>query len=457
MKKPIISVSGLRGIVGESLDPILVQRYVLSFAKLLRPGPVILARDGRESGPMIARSISAALMSAGFDVLDADVCATPTVGVLVRDEQASGGVQISASHNPPEYNGIKLFGPDGRVVSADLGKKVLEGFEKNEFSFVPFNEVGQYELLDETMSAHLHLVLNTVDVEAIRQKNFKVVVDSNHGAGSILARQLLTELNCEFTILGDQPDGQFEHVPEPTAENLKPVAEAAKTFGADVVFCQDPDADRLAIIDEQGRYIGEEYTLAITLKHALQRAESLGFADYERKVVVNCATSRMSVDIAEDHNCECLISSVGEANVTKRMIDSHAVYGGEGNGGPIDPRVGYVRDSFVGMAQVLDAMAAQDKSLSELAAQITPYSIVKSKVQLDNEKIKLAIESVVSHFDPQEVSQDDGLRMDFEDSWLLIRASNTEPIVRVIAEALTTAQAQTLVDKAKSILESAAQ
>ena len=453
MKKPIISVSGLRGIVGESLDPLLAQRFVLGFASQLKPGPVIVSRDGRESGKMLARSVSAGLMAAGYDVLDADVCATPTVGVLVRNLQCSGGIQISASHNPSEYNGIKLFGPDGRVISAEQGQSVIDAFNKSEFEFVSHDLVGDCQPIDDPVSAHLERVLSTVDVEAIRKRKFNVVLDSNHGAGSVLARRLLDELNCQYRILGDSPDGNFEHTPEPTAENLSDVAASARDFGADVVFCQDPDADRLAIIDESGNYIGEEYTLAITLSHALSQAATGGFGEYERKVVINCATSRMSVDIAEANGCQCLISAVGEANVTGQMIDARAVYGGEGNGGPIDPRVGFVRDSFVGMAQTLDAMAGNDKKISELASQISPYSIVKSKVQIEREAIGSALDRIANEFECKELNRMDGLRLDFDDSWLLVRASNTEPIVRVIAEAPSLPQAEELVNKASSYLD----
>lgn len=452
MPKPIISVSGLRGIVGQSIDPFLAQRYALAFAQSLPPGKIILGRDGRETGEMFARAISAALMGAGFEVLYADVAATPTIGVLCREFQCSGGLQISASHNPPEYNGIKLFGRDGRVISAESGQAVIDAYQKNEFHFVNFDEVGECHLIEDTTSAHLTLVLGTVDVESIRKMNFKVVLDSNHGAGSILAQRLFEALNCEATILGNVPDGQFDHVPEPTAENLADVARSAVSSRADVIFCQDPDADRLAVIDETGNYIGEEYTLAITLKHALGQAASHGFGDFSKNVVINCATSRMSVDIAEQYDCECQISAVGEANVTQQMLESNAVYGGEGNGGPIDPRVGFVRDSFVAMAQILDHMAASGQRPSELVKSITPYSIVKSKLQLETEKILPAFDELEQEFKPDKSNRMDGLRMDFANSWLLVRGSNTEPIVRVIAESTTQADAQELVDRATSII-----
>jgi phosphomannomutase len=452
MSKTIIGVSGLRGIVGQSLDPILASRYALAFARDLPAGKVLIGRDGRETGELLARAVSSALMAAGFKVLDAGICATPTVGVLVRDLECSGGIQISASHNPAEYNGLKLFGSDGRVISATEGQSVLTTFESNDFALVPFDQVGEYVQVEDTLSGHLKRVLATVNVEAIRARNFKVLLDSNHGAGSLLARELFESLNCDAKIIGGKPDGQFEHVPEPTVENLAEVAKAAGLFGADVVFCQDPDADRLAIIDGEGNYLGEEYTLAITLKHTLAQASRHGFLGYSRKVVVNCATSRMSLEIAREFGCECVVSAVGEANVTGTMLSENAIYGGEGNGGPIDPRVGWVRDSFVGMAQTLDAMAARDGNVSRLASEIPPYCIVKSKIDLEEDCIAPVFECLETEFGSPSISRMDGLRIDFEDSWILVRASNTEPVVRVIAEATTRAIAQALLAKATDII-----
>ena len=290
------------------------------------------------------------------------VAATPTTGVLVREHQAAGGIQISASHNPAEYNGIKLFAPEGRVISRVQGEKVIQAYRSGHPDWRPYDRIGKISKLKDTTSRHLELVLSTVDVEAIAKQNYKVVLDSNHGAGSLLGQQLLARLGCQTQILGSPPNGLFAHPPEPTQTNLMAIAESARSDGADVVFCQDPDADRLAVIDENGNYIGEEYTLAITADRALSQRPG--------PLVINCSSSRMSSDIAERHGCPLHLSAVGEANVTAKMIQHSATFGGEGNGGPIDPRVGYVRDSFVGMAQILDAMAAGGKSLSELVSAL---------------------------------------------------------------------------------------
>ena len=439
MAQLIISVSGLRGIVGESLTPIVAAQFAAAFVADLPVGrPIVLTRDGRSTGPMFAQSIAAALQACGFDVYYGDAAATPTTGILVKTLGAAGGIQISASHNPPAYNGIKLFGADGRVISASIGEKVIERFRNEAFAWQNHDGLGQFSVLADTTSVHLEKILATVDVPRIRQRKFKVVLDSNHGAGAVLGKRLLSELGCEIVVLGETPDGHFEHPPEPTAANLKSTAERAVEFGADVVFCQDPDADRLAIIDERGEYIGEEYTLALVLDHVLATTKQQGV------IITNCSTSRMSADIAAKHGCTIQLCAVGEANVTDAMIANNAVFGGEGNGGPIDPRIGFVRDSFVGMAQVLDLMAARNQSISQLVAGIPGYAIHKTTVELTREKVPALIAALQSHFHDALPSTLDGLRLDWPDRWLLVRPSNTEPIVRAVAEAKSPVLAQQL-------------
>ncbi|MEM7457296.1 MAG: phosphoglucosamine mutase [Planctomycetota bacterium] len=441
MKQPIISVSGLRGIIGESLSPTLAIRYATAFiSSLSEDGPVVVTRDGRTTGQMLASAVCSGISAIGRDVIYADVAATPTTGVLVRTNSAAAGIQISASHNPAPYNGIKLFGSDGRVITADRGETVISRYDADEEYWVEHDRIGAISQPQDTISEHLKLVLSTVDVDRIREKNFKVVLNSQHGAGSILGRKLLEALNCRAEMIGDVPDGLFEHPPEPTEANLQPTIKQAVEFGADAVFCQDPDADRLAVIDEEGNYIGEEYTLAITLDHALQSNPG--------PVVINCSSSRMSNDICEKHGCAIHLSAVGEANVTSEMIRTSAVYGGEGNGGPIDPRVGYVRDSFAAMAQVLDAMASGNKKISELAAAIPRYEIVKTKIAIDRDSIDALYTALREGFADASVSTMDGLRLDWPDKWMLVRPSNTEPIVRAIAEATTYDEARELCDAA---------
>ncbi len=427
MSEPIISVSGLRGIVGESLTPTVSMRYACAFAAEIRGGPIVVGRDGRTSGRIFLDSVSAALRAVGRTVIDADVAATPTIGVLVRQHHAAGGIQVSASHNPPEYNGFKLFDPKGSVITGSDGQQVLERYRAGEQRWTTYERLGRYETCPDSTGEHLALVLKTVNVDRIRQRQFRVLLDSNHGAGSILGQHLLKELDCHITLLGDLPDGHFEHPPEPIEENLVGVCKRVAAAKVQIGFCQDPDADRLAVIDEHGRYLGEEYTLALCLDHTLR--QRIG------TVVTNCATSKMCEDIAVRHGATFVRSAVGEANVVQQMRSHDAVFGGEGSGGPIDPRVGYVRDSFVGMAQILDSMAARELPISVLANELPRYEIFKRKVSMPTEKLASALDALEKHFSSAKCSRLDGLRLDWPDQWLLIRGSNTEPIIRVIAEA----------------------
>lgn len=444
MAELIISVSGLRGVIGENLTPELAARFACAYAAGQAEGPLVLARDGRSTGRMLTDAIRGALLAIGRSVLDADVAATPTAGVLIRHHNAAGGIQVSASHNPPEYNGIKLFTNSGQVLSAEEGEKVVQRFHQTPSDWVTYQHIGQAQWLDDTLTRHVELVLDTVDAAAIRQRKFRVLLDSNHGAGSLMGRRLLNDLGCEVTLLGGEPDGLFSHPPEPTAENLASVSEKVVSAGAAVGFCQDPDADRLALIDEKGRYIGEEYTVAICLDQVLRQRSGA--------VVTNCSTSRMSEDLADKYGVPFFRSPVGEANVVQTMKDQQAVFGGEGNGGPIDPQVGFIRDSFVGMAWVLHAMATRNMAVSELADELPRYDICKTKQQVARDTIPAALEALESHFADAHSDRMDGLRLDWPGKWLLIRASNTEPIVRIVAETATAAESQRLCDEAASVI-----
>jgi phosphomannomutase len=448
MSELIISVSGLRGIVGETLTPVVAGSFVAAFASELPVGPVIVGRDGRSSGPMLRDAIVASLRACGRDVIDADVAATPTIGVLVKELSAAGAVQISASHNPPPYNGIKLFGGDGRVLDAVTGAKIRDAYLNQAAAWCPFDQIGQSHRHSDPHQAHFDAVLKTVSVDAIRRQGHRVLIDSNHGAGALLGVRLLEKLGCDVTALGATPDGQFEHVPEPTAENLAGVAAKVRAANCAVGFCQDPDADRLALIDADGRYIGEEYTLALCVQHALSHESTRG------PIVINGATSGMSERLAEQAGVAAYRSAVGEANVADKMIATKATYGGEGNGGPIDPRVGYVRDSFVAMAQVLDLMTETGKSLAELADALPKMAICKDKASVSTDGLPDLFAKLRQTYPDAAADQSDGLRLAWSDRWLLVRGSNTEPIVRMIAEADSESAAQGLCDSAKRLLES---
>ncbi len=461
MSEPIISVSGLRGIVGESLTPEIAVRYAAGFVSTLPPGPIVLTYDGRESGPMFVKAIAKLLAELGREVVSFGVAATPTTGVLVQQLRSpAGGIQISASHNPAEWNGIKLFSAAGRVIPAAVGEEVMK-----KYLAAPAVPVGRTKstgtVFDQKNSwaRHLSLIDRTIDVERIRARRFRVLLDSNHGAGSIVGAPLLFGLGIEplpdiakrrrvpfgeAILLGAEPNGLFAHMPEPTAENLASILTKVIDNKCDIGFCQDPDADRLAVIDESGRYIGEEYTLAICVNHVLSKTPG--------PVVTNCSTSRMTEDLAKKYAVPFFRSAVGEANVVDCMLQHNAVIGGEGNGGVIDPRIVLVRDSFTAMALILDAMAARNLPVSALADELPRYEICKTKISLPREKLPAGFATLEKHFSDAKPDRLDGLRLDWPNKWLLVRGSNTEPIVRTIAEAPTAAEAQRLCDEAATEL-----
>jgi phosphomannomutase len=461
----IVSVSGLRGIVGGSLTPEVAVRYVAAFAATLPPGPIVIGRDGRTSGPLLAAAITEHLTRSGRDVIDCGIAATPTVGIVVRQERAAGGIQISASHNPAPYNGLKLFSLEGRVLPAAAGAVVLERFRAQPS---PAGAGGQASMQAGTVRqvdggpAHIALVAKTVDVEAIRRCRPRVWLDSGHGAGSRVARPLLEHLGCEVVVDGGEPDGRFEHTPEPTADNLADMLPRIVLQHADVGFFQDPDADRLAIATAEGRYIGEEATLALAVEAVLAKSP---LAKGSGPIVVNCSTSGMAAMIAARHGAACHVSAVGEANVVDAMLACGAILGGEGNGGVIDPRVVFVRDSFVAMALVLERMCTAGgrghreggiTSIESLARALPQLIMKKTKVDLSPETrgpaLVAALDRIEQAFPTARASRLDGLRLDWEGGWLLVRSSNTEPIVRIVAEAADATAVDKAIQRATSAL-----
>ena len=444
MPEPIISISGLRGIVGSELTPAVASNFAAAFCTQAPEGPIAVARDGRSSGPMFFDAIAAAIVGHGRICLDLGVASTPTVGAFVRESKSAGAIQISASHNPPAYNGMKLFSPEGRILPSEPGTRVLQAYRQNQSDWQATESLKARVHVEDPHARHLQLILATVDVGSIRRCNFRVLLDSNHGAGSVLGRRLLESLGCEFLILGETPDGDFSHPPEPLAENLITVSPLVEQKGFQIGFCQDPDADRLAIIDEIGHFIGEEYTSVLCMKRALMLRSG--------PLVTNCASSNMTKWLAEKHGVPFEQSKVGEANVVDVMQLHDALYGGEGSGGPIDPRVGFIRDSFVGMAQVLDLMAARQIKLSELVSELPRWAMIKDKMILTKDQLAASIDKLSSELKAESVSNADGIRLDWDDSWLLLRGSNTEPIVRLIAETTSEDHSKALIARAKHII-----
>ena len=444
----IVSVSGLRGVVGSTLTPGVATRYAAAFAATLPPGPIVIGRDGRTHGPLFAAALRDFFVAGGRDVIDCGIAATPTVGIVVREERAAGGIQISASHNPPQYNGLKLFSAAGRVLPAADGARVLAGFHALPDRVEAAGAVrGSVRDVDGG-PAHVRLVAATVDVEAIRRRRPRVWLDAGHGAGSRGARLLFEHLGCEFTIAGGEPDGLFEHPPEPTAENLAAMLPQIRQRHADVGFFQDPDADRLAIATADGRYIGEEATLALCVEAVLAKTPG--------PIVVNCSTSGMAAAIAARHGVPCHVAAVGEANVVDAMLACKAVVGGEGNGGVIEPRVVLVRDSLVAMALVLERLATGG-TIDAMAHGLPQRIMKKTKIDLTPDVqgpgLVAALGRIERAFPAARASRLDGLRLDVSGGWLLVRASNTEPIVRLVAEGETEAIVDDALLRARAALQ----
>ena len=440
----IVSVSGIRGVVGRSLTPAAALAFASALGAHVRGGAVVVGRDGRPSGDMLRQAILAGLTAAGCEVHDLGVAPTPTVGLAVRTLRAGGGVQITASHNPAEWNGLKLFGPDGRVLSAAEGRKIRDLFEAGVSASMPWDRIGNVQDYWEREDVHRERVLGLVDTAAIRAAGLRAFLDANGGAGGPLGRALLKSLEVETVCAGCVPDGVFLHEPEPTEANLRAVGPAVRAAGAAVGFALDPDADRLALLDENGRYIGEELTLALAARFRLSRERG--------PVVVNMSTSRVVEDVAAQFGCPFHRSAVGEANVADKMLDVGAVFGGEGNGGVIDPRVGLVRDPFIGMGLILNLMAETGKKLSELVAELPAYHIVKDKYTVTRERLPELFAALTKRWPEAKTDRQDGLRLDWADRWLHVRPSNTEPIVRVIAEAPRAADATELCRAAGALL-----
>jgi phosphomannomutase len=437
----IASVSGVRGVVGDGLDPAIVADFTAAYASGLRPGPIVVGHDGRVSAPVFLPAVLSAVMATGRDALLAGPVATPTLGRLVRDLEAAGGVQISASHNPSKYNGLKFFQPGGMVLGPIEGRAMLDRLEARALAWASWDQLGKVRAIEEPDGNHLELVLATVDVELIRRRKFVVALDACHGSGGRLGEALLRALGCEPVILGALPDGRYDHPPEPTETNLRRFSSLIPALGAAVGFAQDPDADRLAIVDETGRYIGEELTLALAASHRLRQA--IG------PVVLNLSTSRATEDLAARFGCPVIRTPVGEIHVVEGMRAHSAVLGGEGNGGVIDPRVGFVRDSFAAMALVLDLLARTGEPLSSLVAALPRYAMVKEQYPLGDPKAGVGdlFDRIAAAYPEAKADRRDGLRLDWPEGWAHVRASNTEPIVRVIAEAAELAVARSLADQ----------
>jgi phosphomannomutase len=436
----IISVSGMRGIIGENLSPAIAAEYGCAFGSFLKSNKsgggkvsVCLGRDSRPSGQMLAAAITGGLCSVGVDVVDVGIVPTPSVGVMAMHLGCDGGVVLTASHNPIEFNGIKLLLGNGIAPPVELAEEIRQRYFDKNFQLVGSVDCGHLTYNDDTDDVHIAKVLGLVDKDAIIAKGFKVALDSVNGAGGKTGKKLLEELGCEVVAINNEMTGIFAHTPEPTKENLVGLCGDVIASNADVGFAQDPDADRLAIVDGGGDYIGEEYTLAICAKNV--------FGKMKGAAAANLSTSRMIDDVAAAARCSVIRTAVGEANVAGAMVANNCVIGGEGNGGIIDLRVSPVRDSLVGMALVLELMAESGKSIAGLVEEIGGYYVDKAKISVDKSVAAEIIEKAKVEFADAKVNTMDGCRFDFDDGWVHLRTSNTEPVMRIIVETETAEQA----------------
>jgi phosphomannomutase len=441
----MISVSGIRGRVGEGLTPEVVARFAAGFGAWAvtrsTARTVVVGRDSRVSGPMFHRVVIAALQSVGCDVIDVGLTTTPTCQLAVEFHHAAGGLMISASHNPIEWNALKLIGPSGAFLEAHEGAE-MRAVVDGEIPRASWERLGAVTEDRDAIARHIRQVLELpfVNVRGIRERRFKVALDCVRGAGGLIIPPLLDELGCRTTAIHLEPDGRFPHPPEPVAENLHELERLVLQTGADVGLAVDPDVDRLALVAEDGKAVGEDYTLALAARVVLRHRKG--------PVVANLSTSLVLDDIAREAGSTVIRAPVGEVNVAVRMREERAPVGGEGNGGVILPELHLGRDAPVGVALILQLLLEDDMGLSKIVARYPRYSIVKDKMDRPNVSLETVYEVLRKEFADASVDRQDGLRLSWPDRWVHVRPSGTEPIVRVIAEARTEDAARGLVARA---------
>ncbi|MDE3003296.1 MAG: phosphoglucosamine mutase [Gemmatimonadota bacterium] len=452
----MVSVSGVRGRVGAPLTPELMSGIAAALGAHLREveegRTVVLGRDSRVSGPMFARAVTAGLQSVGCDVIDVGVVPTPTILMAVRHHGAIGGIGVTASHNPAEWNALKLVSSEGIFLDADRSARFREYLVEQDPPRATWDELGCVSTDDEAWSRHLEAILDLpqIDVEKIRDANLKVAVDCVHGAGGPVITELLERLGCELVGIGMEPDGWFPRDPEPTAANLADLGRLVSESGAAIGLAIDPDADRLSLVDESGRAMGEDLTLALGCAAVLARTPG--------PVVTNLSTSAVVEDVARAFDSRLVRSPVGEVNVARRMQAEGAVVGGEGNGGLILPALHHTRDAPLASALILQHLAEEGLTPSEAADRWPRYEIVKEKISFPREALQDGYSALEADLAADSRDESDGLRLAWKDkgAWLHVRPSGTEPVVRLIAEAPSRDVAQELVDRAGRLLNGVA-
>ncbi|MHC5202425.1 phosphoglucosamine mutase [Myroides sp. LJL119] len=445
----IKSISGIRGTIGgkvaENLTPVDAVKFASAYGSFLKNNSskkkltVVIGRDARISGEMIHNLVMYTLVGLGIDVIDLGLSTTPTVEVAVALEKADGGIILTASHNPKQWNALKLLNEKGEFLDAEQGAKIIEIADKDTFDFAQVDDLGKIKVIDNYMDLHIQevLKLKLVDVQAIKQRKFKVVVDGVNSSGGIVIPRLLEALGVEVVKLYCEPNGEFPHNPEPLKEHLEDICKLVVEKKADLGIVVDPDVDRLAFITEQGEMFGEEYTLVAVADYVLGQTPG--------NTVSNLSSSRALRDVTLSKNAKYSAAAVGEVNVVSLMKQTNAIIGGEGNGGIIYPESHYGRDALVGVALFLTHLAKQTKSVSELRASYPQYFMSKNKIELTPKlNVDMILEQIAENYSNQEISTIDGVKIDFPESWVHLRKSNTEPIIRIYTEAHTQKQADDL-------------
>ncbi len=434
-----ISISGVRGVIGQSLTPTLLTRFAQAFGTHTGSGTIVVGRDPRTSGEMVKHAVIAGILSSGGRVVDIGVCPVPTVQLQVRRRKANGGIAITASHNPAEWNALKFIGSDGLFLDGGQARELLDIYHQGEYTKVGSEEIRTVEEVAGAGDAHIKAVIDALGPLPSARKRLKVVLDSCNGAGSIVGPKLLEALGAEVIPINVTPDGSFPRPAEPLPENLGDLCDAVKKHAADIGFAQDMDADRLAIVNEQGIPIGEDYTLVLAALYVLGREPG--------PVVANLSTTSALEDVARKFECPLFRTKIGEVNVTDKMQQQHAVIGGEGNGGVIYPRINFARDSLVGMALVLHLLAESGKTVSQLLDQFPRYTVVKEKMVCPSEKIPAVLRMLRQEYGEFPLDTRDGVKVTLPQGWFLVRGSNTEPIIRIVAESRSESQAREIVTR----------
>jgi phosphomannomutase len=436
----MVSISGVRGVVGESLAPPVIMKFAAAFGTYMQGKKVIVGGDARTSGNSIRNMVKGVLQATGCEVVDIGIVPTPTVQMAILHHQAGGGVAVTASHNPSEWNGLKFMGGNSRFLSPDVAEEVYTLADTGDFNFQTWQDVANEQDDDQANQRHIAsiLKLDYIDLEAIRKRKFKVVVDCVNGAGGAIIPYLLEKLSCQAVILNGETNGVFAHIPEPLPENLTQLMRTVKREKADIGFAVDPDVDRCAIVDNTGQPIGEEYTLAACVKFVLSK--KLG------TVVVNMSTSRASEDIAKYYNCPFVRTRVGEINVAEEMVKQDAIIGGEGNGGLILPDLHLGRDAPLAIAFILQYLLEFNGTMRDLFLSLPQYHIVKKKIAIAGLNPDQVLKTIAERYKNKQINLLDGVKVDTATTWVHLRKSNTEPIIRVMAEAPTKKEAEQLAD-----------